>query len=83
LNARRRARCRAHPLAKVSVLGAYHQRVFAWIHIRLGHQWEALDILEPLLALPGGLSAGELRLNAYFDPLRGKPRFQRMLARAK
>ncbi|HUQ14803.1 MAG TPA: hypothetical protein VM094_02020 [Gemmatimonadales bacterium] len=39
---------------------------------------KALDQLEPLLKIPYYLSAGWLRIDPTFDPLRKHPRFQKL-----
>jgi hypothetical protein len=42
---------------------------------------EALDLLEPLLAVPYYLSPAWLAVDPNFAPLKGRPRFERLLAR--
>ena len=39
---------------------------------------EAIEQLETLAKLPGGLSYGEIRLDPFWDPLRGDPRFEKI-----
>ena len=49
------------------------------IHILLGEQEPALDLLEPLLDVPLNLTPGWLSIDPMFDPLRDHPRFQALL----
>jgi hypothetical protein len=60
--------------------GAYNQHQLARIYMLVGEPEKALDQLEPLLEIPYYLSPGWLRIDPNFDPLRGNPRFQRLVA---
>ena len=40
---------------------------------------QALDHLETLAKLPAGVSYGEIRLDPFWDPLRGGPRFEKVV----
>jgi hypothetical protein len=46
----------------------------------VGEPEKALDYLEPLLRSPYYLSPGWLRIDPSFEPLKGNPRFERLLA---
>jgi tetratricopeptide (TPR) repeat protein len=50
--------------------------VYAWS----GEKEAALNELKSLLQIPGPLTYGELRLHPYWDPLRGDPRFDQLVA---
>ena len=50
------------------------------MYILLNQPEKALDRLEPLLRMPYDLSPGWLRIDPMFAPLKGNPRFERLLA---
>jgi len=60
--------------------GPYLQHQLARIYLLVGEPEKALDVLEPLLQLPYHLSPGWLRIDPTFAPLRGNPRFDRLVA---
>jgi len=43
----------------------------------------AIEQLKTLVKIPGGTSYGDLRLNLFWDPLRGDPRFEKLVEEAK
>jgi hypothetical protein len=43
----------------------------------------AIKQLEELVPIPSPVSYGQLRLHPYWDPLRGDPRFERLVDEAK
>jgi TolB-like protein/Tfp pilus assembly protein PilF len=57
---------------------AEHTR--ALIELLLGDTDAALDTLTRLGATPGGNTPGDLRFNPLWDPIRGDPRFQALIA---
>jgi serine/threonine protein kinase/TolB-like protein/Flp pilus assembly protein TadD len=67
------------PIAKDAYSGAYNQHVLARIYVLAGKPDKALDLLEPLLKIPYYLSPGWLKIDPNFAPLRGNPRFQRLV----
>jgi eukaryotic-like serine/threonine-protein kinase len=71
------------PVAKDAFIGPYHPHQLVRIYILVGEPEKALDRLEPLLKIPYFLSPGWLRIDPNFDPLRGNPRFQKLVAGAK
>jgi hypothetical protein len=68
------------PLATDPIGGAGAQELLARILLMVGEPGQALDRFEPLLKLPYGFSPGWLRINPRFAPLRGNPRFERLVA---
>ena len=58
---------------------AYLQHHLARIYILVGEPEKALDQLEPLLKIPYYLSPGWLKIDPNFAPLRGNPRFERLV----
>jgi hypothetical protein len=67
------------PISKDAWEGAYLRHVLGWIHILVGEPEKALDRLEPLLKRPYYLSPGWLKVDPRFTPLRGNPRFERLV----
>jgi tetratricopeptide (TPR) repeat protein len=65
------------PLDKAGTAYIEHQLVR--IYLLLGESEKALDYLELLLKVPGWLSPGWLKIDPLFDPLRGNPRFERLV----
>jgi serine/threonine-protein kinase len=59
------------PIIKISL---------ARIHAMLGHEEEAVSLLERSLKTPGGITGNELRFDPTWDPLRENPRFQKLVA---
>jgi serine/threonine-protein kinase len=67
------------PLSKDAFTGTYLQHQLARIYVLTGEPDKALDQLEPLLKVPYHLSAGSLRVDPNFAPLRRHPRFQALI----
>jgi hypothetical protein len=67
------------PISRDAYFGPYSQLQLVRIHLLTGDPELALDHLEPLLRIPFYVSAGWLRIDPTFDPLREHPRFQRLL----
>ena len=68
------------PVAKDAYRGPLLQHQLVRIYILVREPEKALDRLEPLLLIPYTLSPEWLRIDPTFDPLRGHPRFERLLA---
>jgi serine/threonine-protein kinase len=68
------------PVVNDATTGAHIQHQLARIYLLVGEPEKALDQLEPLLRMPYYLSPGWLEIDPTFDPLRGNPRFERLVA---
>ncbi len=67
------------PISRDAYTGAYLQHQLVRIYTILGEREKALDQLEPLLQVPYYLSAGWLAIDPNFAPLKGHPRFEKLL----
>lgn len=67
------------PVSKDAFYGSYFQHQLARIYLLVGDPGPALDQLEPLLRAPYFLSPRWLEIDPTFDPLRGNPRFDRLV----
>jgi tetratricopeptide (TPR) repeat protein len=70
------------PEAKDGVNGPYVRHLLARIYTLTGETEKAVDQLEQLLKIPYHVSAGWLKIDPNFDPLRSNPRFQKLVAGA-
>jgi serine/threonine-protein kinase len=69
------------PIAKNQVSGTYCQHQLVRVYIVVNEPEKALDLLEPLLAMPYYLSPGWLKIDPNFASLRSNPRFHRLVVR--
>jgi eukaryotic-like serine/threonine-protein kinase len=68
------------PITRDAMFGAQVQQRLVRIYIIVGEPEKALDKLEPLLEVPYWLSPEWLRLEPTFAPLKGNPRFEKLVA---
>jgi serine/threonine protein kinase/tetratricopeptide (TPR) repeat protein len=68
------------PIAKDSLDGVDVLYVYAVICAWTGERDLAIEQLETLVKIPAGPSYGDIRLSPNWDPLRGDPRFEKMVA---
>jgi TolB-like protein/class 3 adenylate cyclase/Tfp pilus assembly protein PilF len=76
------------PMAQEAMTGPYNnegftRRSFAVICAWTGEYDLAIEQLETLGKIPGGPSYGDLRLSPLWDPLRGDPRFEKIVEESK
>jgi serine/threonine-protein kinase len=70
------------PISKNAGVGGEVQRVLAWTYVLVGEPERALDRLEALLELPSyWVSPAWLQIDPAYAPLRGNPRFERLVNR--
>jgi len=68
------------PVAKDAIVGPLLVQNLALIYAWTGEKDLALEQLSIAAKLPGYLSYGQLRLHPDWDPLRGDPRFDKIVA---
>src|SRR5256885_12571355 len=68
------------PVAKDSVNGAHMIEYYAMTAAWVGDKDLACEQLAKAVQIPGTLSYGQLKLFPYWDPLRGDPRFEKIVA---
>ena len=67
------------PVAKEAWRGLHRIEDLAKIYVMIGEFDSAVDQIEFLLSVPGGLSVPLLRLDPVWAPLREHPRFRKLL----
>jgi tetratricopeptide (TPR) repeat protein len=67
------------PIRRDGYFGPYNQLQLVRIYLMVGEEEQALEQLEPLLKVPFYLSAGWLRIDPTFEPIRKDPRFVKLV----
>jgi tetratricopeptide (TPR) repeat protein len=71
------------PVAKDALNGAHNVQYLGVIYAWTGEKDLAIKQIAATLQVPSLLSYGELRLHSFWDPLRGDPRFEKLVEEAK
>jgi TolB-like protein/Tfp pilus assembly protein PilF len=71
------------PVTKDAYTGAEVLTNLAITYAWVGEKDLALKQLEELVRIPSPISYGQLKLHPFWDPLRGDPRFEKLLEEAK
>jgi hypothetical protein len=71
------------PVAKDSINGVLIMQYLGLIYAWTGEKDLAINRLAATLQVPSFLTYGELRLHPFWDPLRGDPRFEKLVEEAK
>jgi tetratricopeptide (TPR) repeat protein len=71
------------PVTKDAPWGADLLKDLAVIYAWVGEKDLAIKQLEEVIRIPSNLSYGHLRLHPYWDPLRGDPRFEKLVEESK
>jgi TolB-like protein/Flp pilus assembly protein TadD len=71
------------PVTKDAMAGAAVLTNLAVIYAWVEEKDLALKQLEEVVRIPGPVSYGQLRLHPFWDPLRGDPRFEKIVEEAK
>jgi tetratricopeptide (TPR) repeat protein len=67
------------PPSRDAYAALYTQHQLVRVHMILGEREKAIDLLEPLLKTPYYLSPAWLAIDPNFGPLKGHPRFEKLL----
>src|SRR5438445_2008781 len=71
------------PITKNTLDGPDVLYFYAVICAEVGERDLAIEQLKTLAKIPAGAKYGELRLDPFWDPLRGDPRFEKLVEEAK
>jgi serine/threonine-protein kinase len=75
-----RRACELLPITKDSINGIHIMGFLAVVYAWTGEKDLAIDQLNATLPYPGFISYGQLKLHPFWDPLRGDPRFEQIVA---
>ncbi|MEO5511828.1 MAG: tetratricopeptide repeat protein [Longimicrobiales bacterium] len=76
-----RAGVAANPPTRDAVWAQLYMEDAAGVFSQLGMPDEAMGLLDGIVARMGGVSPSELRIDPVWDPIRGDPRFKKLLIR--
>jgi TolB-like protein/tRNA A-37 threonylcarbamoyl transferase component Bud32 len=68
-----------NPLSKDQANGPYYQHQLMRVYLLVGETEKALDVLEELVKIPYVLTPAWLRIDPNFAPLKGNPRFEKLV----
>jgi hypothetical protein len=68
------------PITKNALDGPDILYFYAVICAQVGERDLAIEQLKTLAQIPAGTSYGDLRLDPFWDPLRGNPSFEKIVA---
>jgi serine/threonine protein kinase/tetratricopeptide (TPR) repeat protein len=71
------------PIKKNAAFGPAHVRTLAMVYMIVGERDLAIKELQTLAKIPSNVSYGDLHLNPIWDPLRGDPRFEKIVGDLK
>ena len=71
------------PVTKDALAGAEVLANLAVTYAWAGEKDLAIKLLEELVRIPSPVTYGQLRLHPFWDPLRGDPRFEKIVEEAK
>ena len=76
-------RQRTTPVTKDAMNGAHIMQFLGVIYAWTGEKDLAIKQIAATLQVPSVLSYGQLRLHPFWDPLRGDPRFEKLVEESK